>query len=157
MDEMMFLPLRALEQVATFAVLGVPAPQGSKTRMPNGAMVEAASATGRAKVRAWRSDVAHAAADHVAFLGLSEPFSGALAIDIAFRFSRPKSRARRASPWHTRKPDKDKLIRATFDGLKNGGLVADDALFAAGGWIAYETTGWTGAHITIYRLENPNE
>lgn len=31
----------------TFRVLGVPAPQGSKTRMPNGAMLEAASQTGR--------------------------------------------------------------------------------------------------------------
>lgn len=31
----------------TLRILGVPAPQGSKTRMPNGAMVEAASATGR--------------------------------------------------------------------------------------------------------------
>lgn len=156
MDTAELLPPRALEQIASFTILGVPAPQGSKTRMPNGAMVEAASKTGRAKVRAWRTDVAQAAQDHLAYRGLSEPFDGALAIDIAFRFSRPKSRARKASPWHSRKPDKDKLLRATFDGLKNGGLVVDDALFAAGAWIAYETTGWTGAQLTIYRLENPN-
>ena len=33
-----------------FRVLGVPAPQGSKTRMPNGALLEAGSQTGRQKV-----------------------------------------------------------------------------------------------------------
>ena len=44
-----------------FNVIGVPAPQGSKTRMPNGAMVEGSSATGRAKHRTWRQAVAHEA------------------------------------------------------------------------------------------------
>jgi len=35
--------------VVDLRVIGVPAPQGSKTRMPNGAMVEGGSAAGRAK------------------------------------------------------------------------------------------------------------
>ena len=38
--------------VVDLRVIGVPAPQGSKTRMPNGAMVEGGSAAGRAKHRA---------------------------------------------------------------------------------------------------------
>lgn len=47
----------------TFEVLGTPTPQGSKTRMPNGAMVEGRSAGQRAMHRSWRTAVAEAARD----------------------------------------------------------------------------------------------
>ena len=40
-----------------FNIIGLPAPQGSKTRMPNGAMVEGSSTSGRARLRDWRSTV----------------------------------------------------------------------------------------------------
>ncbi len=139
--------------LAAFEVLGVPAPQGSKTKMPNGALVEGASATGRAKVKAWRQAVAWTARD----LAEREPFDGALAITIEFRLPMPKSRPKRVRDlgrWpHFVKPDKDKLIRATLDGMTDGGLIADDARVFALDVAAYEVTGWTGADIVLRKAE----
>ncbi len=131
-----------------FIVLGEPGPQGSKTRMPNGAMVEAASATGRAKTKAWRTAVAEKAADVV-----GPPLDGPIAIDVTFRFRMPQSRkasARTAGVgWHTVKPDKDKLLRATLDGLKAGGAIADDARVCSIRVAAIEVQTWTGAVVII--------
>ena len=122
--------------------------------MPNGAMVEGSSTTGRAKTKAWRGDVSTAAMLSRAKEGLSEPLGGALHIGMLFRLPKPKSRPKKAGAviWHIVKPDKDKLIRATLDGLCQGGLVGDDALFASGSWRAVETTGWSGAIILIQQL-----
>jgi Holliday junction resolvase RusA-like endonuclease len=140
--------------LAHFEVMGVPAPQGSKTRMPNGAMVEGGSATGRAKHKAWRSAVADVARQ----LAEPEPFDGALALLIGFRMPMPVSRparAREVGVWpHTVKPDIDKLIRCTLDGLTDGGLIRDDARVFKLEVFAMEVIGWTGADITLQRWEN---
>ena len=50
----------------TFDVYGSAQPQGSKTKMPNGAMLEGGTAELRANRRNWRSAVAAAAADALA-------------------------------------------------------------------------------------------
>lgn len=135
----------------TFDVFGVPAPQGSKTRMPNGAMVEGGSATGRARHRDWRSAVADAA--NAAFWAETRQIDTPVAVDVGFRFPMPKSRPKRVRElgwaYKPSKPDLDKLCRALGDGLVAGGLLARDELIVV--WTAHkiETTGWTGARITI--------
>lgn len=109
---------------ATLRVVGIPAPQGSKSRMPNGAIVEGSSKTGRAAVAAWRGAVADAARSWIVERGCP-PMDGPLAVTIEFRFPLPKGDQHRIR--HATKPDIDKLERATLDALKQGGLIADDA------------------------------
>ena len=109
-------------------VHGAPAPQGSKTRMPNGAMVESSK-----KVGPWRADV-KAAAEATGSSMLLQP----VGVEIQFRLARPRSHYRTGkdtshlltgtAPAHPKgKPDVDKLARAVLDGLKAAGMYADDA------------------------------
>ena len=134
--------------VLSFTVGGVPAPQGSKTAMPNGALVEAGSAVGRAKVRAWRQDV-HAAAVHA--MRDRATFQAPVALHVTFIMPRPKSRKR--DVWHATKPDLDKLIRATADALTSAGVLRDDSLICsvkAAKRYTDEHHQWsTGALITV--------
>ena len=137
-----------------FTVLGTPTPQGSKTRMPNGAMVEGSSATQRAARADWRSSVAagaRIAADHFGCL------EGPLRLELTFRFAMPKSRkaAIRGSGWcwKTSAPDLDKLVRAVGDALKIGGLVRDDSLFVEIVASKEEVwADWTGCVIRVEPL-----
>lgn len=137
----------------TFEVLGVPAPQGSKTRMPNGALVEGSSKTGRTKTKAWRSAVADAARDIAGHDDVPAPLDGPLGIDILFRLPMPASRPKRMRAagvgWHTTKPDVSKLLRATEDALTDAGLIRDDARICTVVIDKVEVIGWTGAVITI--------
>lgn len=139
----------------TFDVFGIPAPQGSKTRMPNGAMVEGSSTTGRIKLRDWRSAVATTAAfqaDH------NDPFPGPVHVAAQFRFPVAKARAKKCRELgaihKTGKPDLDKLLRATGDALVAGGLIARDELIVS--WSAHKFEvpegEWTGARITVVAL-----
>lgn len=136
-----------------FEILGVPAPQGSKTRMPNGAIVEGGSKTGRAKTKAWRHAVAEVARD---LAGDEPPIDEPLGIEIEFRLPMPKSRpkaARAVGRWpHQVKPDIDKILRSTLDGLTDGGLIRDDSRIVAVGMEAWEVVGWTGALVRLSRF-----
>ncbi len=133
----------------TFEVLGVPSPKGSKTRMPNGAMLDGASPEARARQANWVAAVSEAARD----VSCGAPMIGPLRLVVHFRFAMPKSRraAVRAAGWapKTSAPDLDKLIRSTGDALKAGGLIHDDALFAEITATKSEVVGWTGAEITV--------
>lgn len=146
-----------------FNVIGVPAPQGSKTRMPNGALVEGSSATGRVKHRTWRQAVAHEA--HQQRQLLEHCFSGPLVVDVVFRFPMPASRPaafkRRVAEgeitgWKVTKPDLDKLARSVLDSLAEGGLIGGtgDALVAQllASKIEVPAGEWTGADITVEEL-----
>jgi crossover junction endodeoxyribonuclease RusA len=104
-------------------VPGVPAPQGSKTRMPNGAMVEGGSTTGRERLRNWRNAVTAGAAE--AWEGMPTLDRQPLMLEVHFRMPRPK--ARRHDVWHATKPDGAKLIRSTEDALVDAGVIGDDA------------------------------
>jgi Holliday junction resolvase RusA-like endonuclease len=141
--------------VDEFEVLGVPAPQGSKTRMPNGAMLDGKSPAARAKHRAWRSAVAEVARD----LAGETPHDGPLQLQVTFRLPMPQSRparARRAGLWpHATKPDLDKLLRSTLDGLEDGGLIRDDSRICAMEVDAWEVIDWTGALITLRQVDVP--
>jgi Holliday junction resolvase RusA-like endonuclease len=138
-----------------FEVLGVPAPQGSKTRMPNGAMLDGGSKAARISHRAWREAVAGCARDIAGEHGM---YDEALYFAAEFRFPMPKSRRKadreRGWCWKTSAPDIDKLLRNTFDGLKDGGLIRDDALICRiGGTGRIEVRGWTGARIWLEPVE----
>lgn len=134
----------------TFQVLGVPAPQGSKTVF-NGRPVEGGSKTGREKHRAWRHAVADAA--YTLWEG-RPPLDGPLALTVRFVMPRPTT-ARKADRWQYRKPDLSKLLRCTEDALIDAGIVVDDARFACitvTKTLAYPGQPWTGAQITITPL-----
>jgi Holliday junction resolvase RusA-like endonuclease len=139
--------------LAAFEILGVPAPQGSKTKMPNGGMVEGSSTTGRAKHKAWRDAVKATALD----IAESEPYDCPLQVMISFRMPMPKSRpavARKVGKWpHAVKPDIDKLVRCTLDGLADGKLIVDDSRVFALEVDAWEVTGWLGAEVVLRKWE----
>lgn len=136
----------------SFEVLGVPAPQGSKTRMPNGAMLDGGSKVARERHRAWRTAVAEIAQVVAHDEGMLD---GALSIHIEFRFPMPKSRTKadtyRGWRFKSTTPDIDKILRNTFDGLKDGGLIRDDALICQVAASKREVDGWTGAVILLGR------
>lgn len=129
-----------------FVVFGVPAPQGSKTRMPNGAVVEGSSSRGRAAHKAWRGGVAEAASVQAATHG---QITGPTHLTLLLRFPRPQSRPKSHHGWHTVRPDKDKVLRACLDGLKDGGLLKDDSLVCSFSIQACETSEWTGAEFRL--------
>ena len=134
----------------SFRVLGTPAPQGSKTRMPNGAMLEAGSQVGRDKQRAWRTAVAETARD---YLTADTPLDGPLRLRIEFRMPRPK--ARRTALWADRKPDFDKITRNVADALTDAGMIIDDSRIVEMHIIKVYSSPvdpWTGAHITLATL-----
>lgn len=142
--------------LAAFEVLGLPAPQGSHTAVSRGdraIVIEGGSDAGRAKHRAWREAVAWTARD----IAEPEPHDGPLSLDIEFRLPMPKSRPKRARESgmvpHAVRPDLDKLVRSTLDGLTDGGLIADDARVFHLNVSAWEVTGWTGADIVLRRAE----
>jgi Holliday junction resolvase RusA-like endonuclease len=142
-----------------FEVIGIPAPQGSKTafRAKTGKTVtKESNALGHA---AWRNAVAERATrarDHIAWGG---PFDGPLGLSIDFRFPMPASRPKRLRALgeipKVSAPDTSKLVRCVEDALQAAGLVVDDARFCAIEARKVETTGWTGASIRVTR-EDPS-
>lgn len=115
--------------VAELEVVGLPAPKGSKTGFYNQTLkrvviVEGKSGPGRKAVAAWQDAVCEQARLFIE-AHPQPPLTGPLAVDLKFRFPPTKSDPYRF--WHATKPDLDKLVRATFDAMKLGGLIADDA------------------------------
>jgi Holliday junction resolvase RusA-like endonuclease len=100
---------------------GEPAPQGSKNGfVKNGRVVMVESSK---KVKPWREAVATTTQAQVTC-----SLQNAVEIALVFHLPRPKTVSRK---WPAVKPDLDKLIRSTFDGLTTGGLYTDDALVIA--------------------------
>lgn len=117
-----------------FTVMGMPAPQGSKRAYFNKSTQRAHVVESSDKVKPWRSAVAHAAFEATSGL----PFEGAVMVAIEFYVPRPRSHysssvtraneLRANAPKHpTSRPDLDKYVRSTFDGLTDGGLWLDDS------------------------------
>lgn len=133
-------------------VMGLPAPQGSKTYMPKQrAMVEGSSPAGRTRLRTWRTAVVEAAAKEAD--RREGPFEGPVLVGVTFRLPMPRSRPK----WHQRlgttpckvKPDLDKLVRSLLDGLVQGGLLRDDAQVCELRARKVEVVGWTGAKVAV--------
>jgi len=145
-----------MTEPVSFEVAGMPAPQGSKTRMPNGAIIEGRDKGQRERHKNWRSAVADTARAIASLRDVVAPLDGPLHVTVTYRFPMPKSRSKvvreAGRAWKTSAPDIDKLDRATFDGLVAGGLIRDDAIIAEGEHRKIEVVGWTGAEIWIERL-----
>ena len=111
--------------MGNFFIAGEPAPQGSKTgRVVNGRVVMWESS---AKVKPWRAAVTLITKQ--AMLKQEwETITDPIELCLSFYLPRPKT-VKREFP--SVKPDLDKLIRSTCDGLKTGGLYTDDALIIA--------------------------
>jgi len=106
----------------SYWIEGEPAPQGSKTGfIKNGRVVMVESSK---KVKPWREAVAATTKRQVENL-YGFPISEPCEIALVFYLLKPKTVTRK---WPAVKPDLDKLIRSTFDGLTTGGLYTDDAL-----------------------------
>lgn len=113
---------------------GTPAPQGSKTAF---ALKKDGQYTGRTSmkesskaVKPWRAEVVKAAAGHTII-------TGPVAVTITFYLKRPKGHygtGRNAGTLKPAapalpgvKPDVDKLVRSTLDGLTTAGVYVDDS------------------------------
>ena len=117
-----------------FRVVGLPAPQGSKTLTRYGGLMESSK-----RVKPWRQDIIHAALE--AFAG--NPFNEPVQVSIEFIMPRPKSHfgtGKNAEIIKNNAPffctskttgDVDKLTRSTLDALSvtsGGTVLADDSL-----------------------------
>ncbi|MGN6199997.1 RusA family crossover junction endodeoxyribonuclease [Humibacter sp.] len=106
----------AARDEVSFFVTGTPVPQGSKTAFVVGKRAVVTDQN-RVKLKPWRETVAIAA-------DMGRTFPGP--VEVVLVFSLPKPQRPR---WFVPavKPDIDKLVRAVFDGLTDGGLIDDDA------------------------------
>lgn len=141
----------------TINVTGTPAPQGSKRAfVVNGRAVMAESSK---KVKPWRQDVVAAAQAVLAVEDWWAIPPGPVQVDITYFLARPRyhyrtgARAHELKPnapcWVDKKPDRDKLDRATCDALTSSGVIRDDAQIAAGRTEKRYADGATGALIRI--------
>lgn len=96
----------------SFQVHGTPAPQGSKTRTRHG-MFEASK-----RVKPWRAAVTTAASE-------LEPIAPPYDVKVFF-FITPPKKTNAIYPVAPTVGDLDKLLRATFDGLTQSGIITDD-------------------------------
>lgn len=136
-------------------VYGEPAPQGSKRALPLGGkaggktiLVESSK-----KVAPWREAVARAIAQlPPGCRGLDGPLSA----KITWYLRAPTSLSKKKlALGPCRKPDGDKLLRSTWDGITQGGGWADDARVV---WfIGFKQFALgnqpTGAHIVVRRID----
>lgn len=144
----------------TIDITGTPAPQGSKRAfVVNGHAVMTESST---KVKPWRQDVVAAVLNTIANTPAFEPYAGPVRVDITFYLPRPRYHYRTGARAHElkdgaptyvdKKPDKDKLERATCDALTTSGVIRDDSQIAAGFVEKRYADAATGARITITPL-----
>ena len=104
-------------------VYGDPAPQGSKTYLGKGVLVESSK-----RVKPWRQAVKFAALEVLRRADFYEDvaFDCPVKVSIRFYLHKPKS-APKKRYYPDRKPDLDKLIRSTLDALKEAGCYKDDS------------------------------
>ncbi|MCK2199180.1 RusA family crossover junction endodeoxyribonuclease [Corynebacterium callunae] len=124
----------------SFFVPGLPAPQGSKRHVGNGRLIESSK-----KVKPWRHAVTTHSKRH-----LHTPLDGAVSLDVIFVMPRPKAWGKQRQDPMIQRPDIDKLLRSTLDGL-TGIAIHDDSQVTH--ITAHKRRASrdepTGAHITI--------
>jgi Holliday junction resolvase RusA-like endonuclease len=136
----------------SFWIDGEPAPQGSKNGfVKNGRVVMVESSK---KVKPWREAVAARTQEYRASKWpYSQQFTIATPVEIAlvFHLPKPKTVIRK---WPSVKPDLDKLIRSTLDGLTTGGLYTDDALVIAVSASKQYATDRIGCHVIALEVHD---
>ena len=138
----------------SFRVNGNPAPKGSWSRMPNGAMLPAGTAASRKKYNDWRNDIRYAA---IEAMGPANPYGGCVRLIAQFDLPYPVSSIRKWQwGWwpHIKQPDIDKLLRALLDALTGIVWVDDSQVAFSAVNKVYAWNGRPGAHIVIDFLDN---
>jgi Holliday junction resolvase RusA-like endonuclease len=102
-------------------VYGEPAPQGSKKAFVRGGRAVVVEQS--AKVTPWRNAVSSAAID--ARQQVPQQWTGPLLVRITFFLKRPPS-APHNRIYPSVKPDLDKLLRSTLDGISDAGVWEGD-------------------------------
>lgn len=116
-----------------FSVAWNPATQGSKRHVGKGRMIESDKG-----LPDWRSEVVHQARSAATEQGWPMTTEEAIFCGMTFSFVRPKSVRR---PFHTVKPDFDKLLRAVADALTISRVIDDDKQICEGYWLKRYTVG----------------
>jgi crossover junction endodeoxyribonuclease RusA len=140
-----------MSPVVELNVTGLPAPQGSHSAYVNKAtgravIMHGSSNVGRAKLEAWRGAVSGEAkrwmAEHHTD---ASPWDSTTPLSVAIIFRLPEPKARPRHLLHERRPDLDKLIRSTLDGLTAAHIISDDSrvsiLVTAKRWTAGDPPG----------------
>jgi Holliday junction resolvase RusA-like endonuclease len=121
-----------------FEVRGTPAPQGSKNIGRHGNLYESSREVGP-----WRDAVR----DTAFYAMRGRPFTGPVFVVLAFRLKRPKNTPLRVL-FEAKRPDLDKYVRSTFDGLTAGQAWNDDS--QAVGLVTWKFyADWTGCAVTL--------
>ncbi len=112
-------------------VYGTPAPQGSKRAYLNPHSHTVQMVESSKRVKPWREAVKYAVLEHTV-----EQITAPLRLSVRFIVPRPRShyrtgrfadRLKDSAPLYPAgKPDIDKLLRSTLDGLSEAGLFRDD-------------------------------
>ena len=113
--------------LASFRILGVPCPQGSKSfkgmvegkrgqQIPR--LVESSKLLPK-----WRNEVTKQAT----IAWRNPPLDQPLVVIMTFTLPKPTSAPKTRTTWPDRKPDVSKLARAVEDSLTDAGVFADDA------------------------------
>lgn len=111
--------------LVTIAVVGLPAPQGSKRAVGADRKGRAILVESCTRVKGWRKQVYLSAL--LTNRGAKPKHDGPLIASIVFTLPRPK-RAPALNRWSPcTKPDLSKLLRSTEDALTDAGVIADDA------------------------------
>lgn len=144
------------DRSSRFRVYGSPVPQ-SGTRIVPTAVGPRGISTGGVGLEAWRQSVANEAS--IQWVD-GRRHLGPVAVEIEFRFPMPASRLVRqknaGSIPKTTQPDLDKLLRAVFDSLRQGGLLLDDAQITEVHASKVEWhESWYGAEIVVRDLWTP--
>lgn len=112
------------------------------------------------KQKQWRQQVISDATDARKAAGW-DTVDGAVAVwvDIQFRMPRPVSVSPRRRPYPNVKPDLDKLVRNTLDGLTQAGVYKDDAqvirLTASKRYATDDPDGAPGAWVAVGIVKPP--
>lgn len=137
----------ALPGEIELTVYGTPGAQGSKRHVGKGRMIESSE-----RVEPWRNAVR---SETQRALGERAPLADVpVSVTIIFTVAKPKSAPKTRRVWPIKKPDIDKLVRSTLDGLKDGGAYGDDAqvvdLFVRKRYVADPGCMWRpGARIAV--------
>lgn len=131
----------------SFGVDGVPAPKGSYRPITQRSRVTGKPVTRlipmSKKEHPWRQAVVNAVRQRAWNI---KTIDSPICAYIVFSLPRPKTVTRR-SP--TVKPDLDKLLRSTFDGLTDSGLIRDDSLIVKVSAEKKYATDHCGAYIKL--------
>lgn len=141
----------------SFTVPGVPAPQGSKRAFVLKGTRRAVVVESSAKVKPWRSAVVVACQEAQ---GCELPFDGPIYLEVDFFLPRPQG-LKKSVYYPARRPDLDKLLRSTLDGITDSGAIGDDSQivriearkhFAGGPFDNAGPQGYPRAEIVLTRV-----